>query len=138
MEGYWRQPKKTAMVLKNGKYLSGDLGIKHPDGFYIFLERKDDLIIRGGENIYPREIENQIYQHPEVREAAVKGMSDAVMGQEIRAFVVLCKDSTLDEKQLRNFLADRLTSYKLPRFIEILPELPKNSNGKILRRQLPD
>jgi long-chain acyl-CoA synthetase len=138
MEGYWRQPKKTAMVLKNGKYLSGDLGIKHPDGFYIFLERKDDLIIRGGENIYPREIENQIYQHPEVREAAVKGMPDAVMGQEIRAFVVLCKDSSLDEKQLRNFLADRLASYKLPRFIEILPELPKNSNGKILRRQLPD
>ena len=138
MEGYWRQPENTARVLKDGKYLSGDLGIKHPDGFYIFLERKDDLIIRGGENVYPREIENQIYQHPDVREAIVKGVHDAVMGQEIKAFVALCNGSALDEDQLRNYLANRLASYKLPRFIEILPELPKSSNGKILRRELPD
>ncbi|MEW6261481.1 MAG: AMP-binding protein [Thermodesulfobacteriota bacterium] len=138
MRGYWKKPDLTADRLKEGKYLSGDWGLRHPDGYYIFLERKDDLIIRGGENIYPREVENQLYQHPEVREAAVKGVPDPIMGQELKAFLALHPGSTLDENQIRRFLAERLAGYKVPRYIEIRPELPKSSHGKILRRRLPD
>jgi len=138
MAGYWKQPDLTAGVLRGGKYLSGDLGTKHPDGYYVFMERKDDLIIRGGENVYPREVENQLYQHPEIREAAVKGVPDPIMGQDVRAYVSLHQGSGLDEDQIRRFLADRLANFKLPGRVEIWPDLPKNSNGKILRRRLPD
>lgn len=101
------------------------------------MERKDDLIIRGGENVYPREIENRLFQHPHVQEAAVKGVPDPVMGQEIKAFVSLKKGASATEAQLRAYLSERLANYKCPKFIEIWPELPKNSNGKILRRMLP-
>jgi long-chain acyl-CoA synthetase len=138
MKGYWREPEKTDRVLRDGKYVSGDIGIKHRDGYYFFRERKDDLIIRGGENIYPRDIENQLYQHPDVREAAVTGVSDPIMGNEIKAYVALRNGSPLKEEQLREYLAERLAKYKLPRYIEICSELPKSSNGKILRRKLND
>jgi len=137
MKGYWNRPEHTSRVLGKEGYLSGDMGVKHPDGYYVFLERKDDLIIRGGENVYPREIENLLYQHPHVLEAAVKGVADPVMGQEIKAYVSLSAGGDADERALRDYLAERLVSYKIPRFIEIWPELPKNSNGKILRRALP-
>jgi long-chain acyl-CoA synthetase len=83
MRGYWNKPEVTSQVLTKDGYLSGDIGLKHPDGYYVFLERKDDLIIRGGENVYPQEIENLLYQHPKVLEAAVKGVPDPIMGQEI-------------------------------------------------------
>jgi len=138
MRGYWNKPEVTSQVLTKDGYLSGDIGLKHPDGYYVFLERKDDLIIRGGENVYPQEIENLLYQHPKVLEAAVKGVPDPIMGQEIKAFVSLTDKADVDEGSLRDFLADRLASYKIPRSIEVWPELPKNSHGKILRRELPD
>ena len=99
--------------------------------------RKDDLIIRGGENVYPREIENQLYQIGDVIEAAVKGIDDPIMGQEIKAYASLKSTSKLDEDKIKDFLKERLAGYKVPRSVEILPELPKNSNGKILRRKLP-
>jgi len=136
MKGYWKQKSQTEKKLQNGAYLSGDLGLRHKDGSFTFLERKDDLIIRGGENVYPREVENLLYQMDDVIEAAVKGIHDPIMGQEIKAFVSLSRRSKLDEKKIVDFLSQRLSNYKVPRFIEILPELPKNSNGKILRRKL--
>jgi len=136
MMGYWKKPRLTEQRLQNGKYLSGDVGVKDPRGFFTFLERKDDLIIRGGENLYPREIEDHLYLHPSVREAKVIGIPDPVMGQEAGAFVSLWEGATATPEELRNFLADRLVSYKLPKFIDIWADLPKNSNGKILAREL--
>ncbi|MEW5722469.1 MAG: AMP-binding protein [Thermodesulfobacteriota bacterium] len=137
MKGYWNKPECSQKVMKGSTYLSGDLGLKHPDGYYIFAERKDDLIIRGGENVFPREVENQLYQLPDVLEAAVKGAPDPVMGQEIKAYVALRPESKLDEGTLRKHLAGCLADYKIPRYIEFWKELPKNSNGKILKRNLP-
>ena len=136
MMGYWKKPQLTERSLKEGKYLSGDLGVKNPQGFFTFLERKDDLIIRGGENLYPREIENQLYLHPAIREAKAIGIPDPIMGQEAIAYVSLWEGSAATPEELKRFLSDRLVSYKLPKLIEILPDLPKNSNGKILGRQL--
>ena len=137
MKGYWKRPEETDRVFLRGGYLSGDIGIRHPEGYYVFLERKDDLIIRGGENVYPLEIEKQLYQHPDVREAAVKGVPDPVMGCEIKAYVALYEGATPDGASLKEFLSNYLVSYKIPRYIEFRDELPKNSNGKILRRKLP-
>jgi long-chain acyl-CoA synthetase len=137
MKGYWKRPEETDRVFLRGGYLSGDIGIRHPEGYYVFLERKDDLIIRGGENVYPLEIEKQLYQHPDVREAAVKGIADPVMGCEIKAYVALYEGATPDGASLKDFLSNYLVSYKIPRYIEFRDELPKNSNGKILRRKLP-
>ena len=136
MKGYWKKPEQTKRVLAGGGYLSGDIGLRHQDGHFIFLERKDDLIIRGGENVYPRQIENQLYQHPDVLEGVVKGVADPVMGQEIKAYVTLRPGSKQDEYSLRQYLEKYFANYKIPRYIEFWPELPKNSNGKILKRSL--
>ncbi|MHB8508632.1 MAG: long-chain-fatty-acid--CoA ligase [Candidatus Dormibacteria bacterium] len=136
MKGYWRNPEATAESIKNGWFHSGDIGFVDPDGFFFIVDRKKEMIIRGGFNVYPREIEEVIYQHPSVAEAAVIGLPDAKMGEEVHAVVSPKPGATIDSAELQAFVKERVAAYKYPRTITVLPELPKGPTGKIMKREI--
>jgi long-chain acyl-CoA synthetase len=136
MLGYYGLPDETARTLRNGWLHTGDVGRLDADGFLYIVERKKDLIIRGGFNVYPREVEEVLYAHPAVAEAAVVGMRDPLMGEEVCAFVALKAGATADAEALIDFCRSRLAKYKCPREMRFLPSLPKNPVGKILRKEL--
>ena len=136
MKGYWNKPEETAEVIRDGWLHTGDIGHADEDGYLYITDRKKDLIIRGGENIYPREVESVIYEHPAVLEAGVIGIPDPVYGESVKAFVALKTAKTVTEKELLSFCRERLPSYKRPRSIQFMDELPKSAVGKILRREL--
>jgi long-chain acyl-CoA synthetase len=136
MLGYYGLPDETARTLRNGWLHTGDVGRLDADGFLYVVERKKDLIIRGGFNVYPREVEEVLYAHPAVAEAAVVGMRDPLMGEEVCAFVALKAGATADAEALIDFCRSRLAKYKCPREMRFLPSLPKNPVGKILRKEL--
>jgi long-chain acyl-CoA synthetase len=136
MQGYWNQPEETAQVLRNGWLLTGDVGHRDADGYFYITDRKKDMLIVNGINVYPREIEEVIYHFPGVKEAAVIGVPDARRGEQPVAFVALAEGQTLDEKALLQFIRDKLADYKVPKQIIILPALPKNATGKILKTEL--
>jgi long-chain acyl-CoA synthetase len=136
MKGYWGRPDATADVIRDGWFHSGDMARVDEDGYFFIVDRKKDLIIRGGYNVYPREIEEVIYEHPSVREAAVIGVPHDEYGEEVGAAVVL-KDgasTTLDE--LREFVKEQVAAYKYPRRVWLVDELPKGPTGKILKREI--
>ncbi|MGA3115522.1 MAG: long-chain fatty acid--CoA ligase [Syntrophobacteraceae bacterium] len=134
MKGYWKQPEETAKTLRGGWLHTGDLARKDEDGFIYIVDRKKDMIIVGGENVYPREIEEVLYQNDKVLDAAVIGMKDAIKGEVVKAVVVLKEGMQGTENELIDFCAARLAKFKVPRAIEIREEMPKSSTGKILRR----
>ena len=136
MKGYWNKPEETAAVLKNGWLHTGDVGYMDEDGYIYITDRKKDLIIRGGENIYPKEIENILHQHPAVLEAGVIGIPDEVYGEAVKAFVVLKKEGAVSCEELMNFCKDNMPTYKRPKVMQLMNELPKSAVGKILRREL--
>jgi long-chain acyl-CoA synthetase len=136
MLGYYRMPDETARVLRGGWLHSGDVGRLDDDGFLYIVERKKDLIIRGGLNVYPREIEDVLYAHPAVAEAAVVAMPDAVMGEEGCAFVVLRAGAAASPDALIAFCQGRLAKYKCPREVRVVDALPKSPIGKVLRKEL--
>jgi long-chain acyl-CoA synthetase len=136
MLGYYGLPDETKRTLRNGWLHTGDVGRLDADGFLYVVERKKDLIIRGGFNVYPREVEEVLYAHPAVAEAAVVGMRDPLMGEEVCAFVALKAGATADAEALIDFCRSRLAKYKCPREMRFLPSLPKNPVGKILRKEL--
>jgi acyl-CoA synthetase (AMP-forming)/AMP-acid ligase II len=142
--GYLKLPELQKLRFRNGWYHSGDFGYREKDGFYYFRGRKDDLIVKGGEKIYPAEVENVLALHPNVAEAAVVGVDDAIMGQEICAFVRLKDDDASNEGDLREYCAKSLARFKQPKQIVIanrlgdMPELPKGPTKKILHRELRD
>ncbi|HEV8474896.1 MAG TPA: long-chain fatty acid--CoA ligase [Methylomirabilota bacterium] len=136
MLGYYRLPEETARTLRNGWLHTGDVGRLDADGFLYVVERKKDLIIRGGFNIYPREVEEVLYAHPAVAEAAVVGTRDALMGEEVCAFVTLKAGAAVDADAIIDFCQARLAKYKCPKRVRFLPALPKNPVGKILRKEL--
>jgi long-chain acyl-CoA synthetase len=136
MKGYYKRPGPTAEAMRGGWFHSGDLGRKDNDGYFFVVDRKKDLIIRGGLNIYPREVEAVLLAHPAVTEAAVVGIPDEVMGEEIKAFVVLESDETVDTEDLIEYARGRLAAYKYPRYIEFRTDLPKDAAGKVIKRQL--
>jgi long-chain acyl-CoA synthetase len=136
MQGYYRLPEETARTLRGGWLHTGDIGRLDAEGYLFIVERKKDLIIRGGFNIYPREVEEVLYAHPAVAEAAAIGVSDAVMGEEVMAFVALKPGATTDADALIGFCQERLARYKCPRHIRFVDALPKSSIGKILRKEL--
>jgi len=123
-------------TLRNGWLHTGDMGRLDADGYLYIVERKKDLIIRGGFNVYPREVEEVLYAHPAVAEAAVVGMRDPLMGEEVLAFVVLKGDATVDAGGLIEFCQQRLAKYKCPKQVRFVETLPKNPIGKILRKEL--
>jgi long-chain acyl-CoA synthetase len=136
MQGYYRLPEETAQALRNGWLHTGDMGRLDADRYLYIVERKKDLIIRGGFNIYPREVEDVLYAHPAVAEAAVVGMRDPLMGEEVLAFVTLKTGATADAAALIGFCQERLARYKCPKHVRFVDALPKRPIGKILRREL--
>jgi long-chain acyl-CoA synthetase len=136
MLGYYRNPEETAQALRGGWLRTGDMGRLDDDGFLFIVERKKDLIIRGGLNIYPREVEEVLYAHPKVAEAAVVAMADPLMGEDVRAWVVLKPEATATEAELQAFCEERLTRFKCPKQVRFTDNLPKSPIGKILRREL--
>jgi long-chain acyl-CoA synthetase len=141
MKGYWRRPEETSAVLsEEGWFLTGDLGRADEEGFFSIVDRKKELIIRGGYNIYPREIEEVLYEHPAVQEAAVVGIAHPDLGEEVGAAVVLTEAGAVSPAELREYVKARVAAYKYPRHVWFLEELPKGPTNKILKREvaIPD
>jgi long-chain acyl-CoA synthetase len=136
MLGYWKQPEETAKAMRNGWLLTGDVGRRDADGYYYITDRKKDMILVNGINVYPREIEEVLYQLPEIREAAVVGVPNPRKGEQTVAFVALNEGASLDEGAVRAFLRRKLADYKLPRRLMVLPALPRNAAGKVLKTSL--
>ncbi|MFS0656976.1 AMP-binding protein [Bacillus sp. 179-C3.3 HS] len=136
MKGYWNQPEETAAVLKDGWFFTGDIGYMDEDGFFYIVDRKKDVIIASGYNIYPREVEEALYEHELVQEVVVAGIPDPYRGETVKAFVVPKKDAFLTEEELDRFVRTRIASFKVPRVYEFKESLPKTAVGKILRRVL--
>jgi long-chain acyl-CoA synthetase len=132
--GYWNRPEATAACFRDGWFLTGDIGIRDAHGWYYVVDRKKDMIVCSGFKVYPREVEDVLYRHPSVREAAVVGVPDDYRGETVKAFVSLRGAATEDE--LIAFCRERMAAYKYPRSVEFLDELPKTATGKFLRRAL--
>ena len=136
MKGYWNNEKETEMVLKNGWLFTGDIGRMDEDGFFYIVDRKKEMIISGGYNIYPREIEEVLNKHPKVKESAVIGIPYKSIGDIPKAFIVLKDGESADEDEIINYCKDNLTKYKVPKKVEFRNELPKSLIGKILKKVL--
>jgi long-chain acyl-CoA synthetase len=136
MLGYWNQPEESAKALRNGWLLTGDIGHADADGYFYITDRKKDMLLVNGINVYPREIEEIIYQYPGIKEAAVIGVPDHRRGEQALAYVALKEGATLDEKALLHFIREKLADYKVPRHVITLPALPRNPTGKILKTSL--
>jgi long-chain acyl-CoA synthetase len=136
MKGYCNRPDATKEAIPDGWFRTGDLGTRDGDGYYTIVDRKKEIIIRGGYNIYPREIEEVLYEHPAVAEAAVIGLKHPDLGEEVGAAVVLKPDAVAAPEQLRDYVKSRVAAYKYPRRIWLVQSLPKGPTGKILRREV--
>lgn len=138
MKGYYNMPEETEVALRDGWLYTGDLARKDESGYFYIVDRKKDLVIVGGYNVYPREVEEVLFEHEDVVEAAVIGVPDVDFGEAVYAFVVLKEGSTVDREALLDFCSRKLVKYKVPKHIDFLDELPKNTTGKILRRSLSE
>jgi long-chain acyl-CoA synthetase len=136
MKGYWRRPEATAEAIRNGWFHSGDIGVRDPEGWFKIVDRKKDMIIRGGFNVYPREVEEVLYAHPAITEAAVIGVPNESHGEEVKAVVALAPGAALGADELIAWTRQRLAAYKYPRIVEFVGALPKGPTGKILKREL--
>lgn len=136
MKGYWGRAEATAEAIKDGWFRTGDLAKVDEDGYFFIVDRKKDLIIRGGYNVYPREVEEALYEHESVAEVAVIGIPHDSLGEEVGAAVALKSGTNISEKDLQAFAKERLAAYKYPRSVWIVDELPKGPTGKILRREV--
>ena len=136
MLGYWNQPEETARALRRGWLLTGDIGHRDADGYFYITDRKKDMLLVNGINVYPREIEEILYQFPGVKEAAVIGVADQRKGEQPVAFVAANEAAQLEEKALLRFVREKLADYKVPRRVVFMPALPRNATGKILKTTL--
>jgi long-chain acyl-CoA synthetase len=138
VKGYWNKPEETANALPGGSLHTGDVGYMDDRGWFYIVDRKKDQINAGGYKVWPREVEDVLYEHEAVREAAVVGVPDEYRGETVKAFVSLKSDATVTTDELIAFAKQRMAAYKYPRQIEILDEVPKTVTGKVLRRELRD
>jgi long-chain acyl-CoA synthetase len=138
MQGYWNNPEETAHQLKGGWLSTGDIGQMDEEGYFFIVDRKKDMIIAGGFNIYPREVDEVLYKHPKVAEAISTGVPDAYRGETVKAFIVLKPGVTATDKEIIDFCKTKLAPYKVPKLIEFRTELPKSTIGKFLRKLLRD
>ena len=136
MKGYWKKPEETKQTLRNGWLYTGDIAYMDDEGYFFIVDRKKDLIISGGYNIYPREIEEVLYEHPKVADAAVIGVSHKTRGEIVKAYIVPKPGVTLDKREIISFCRQKLANYKVPKKIEIRDELPKTVIGKVLKKDL--
>ncbi|WP_082234450.1 long-chain-fatty-acid--CoA ligase [Halobacillus massiliensis] len=136
MRGYWRNEEETNYAIRNGWLYTGDLAMVDEDGYFYIVGRKKEMIINGGFNIYPQEIESVLYEYPDIKESAVVGIPDARQGEVVKAFVVPKENCTVDIEELKGHCYRNLTRYKVPKQFEIMKELPRNTVGKLLKRKL--
>jgi long-chain acyl-CoA synthetase len=134
--GYWNKPEETARAFIDGYFRTGDVAIMDERGWFYLVDRKKDMIIASGFKIWPREVEDTLYQHPAVREAALIGEPDAYRGESVKAFIALKDGHQADSAEMIRFCRERMSAYKCPREVEFIPELPKTATGKFLRRAL--
>jgi long-chain acyl-CoA synthetase len=134
MREYWNMPEETAGVLKDGWLYTGDIAVMDSEGFFRIVDRKKDLIISAGMNVYPREVEEVLHQHPKVVEAAVVGIPSRVRDEVVKAYIVVKKGETLSKGEIVQFCRDKLSKFKVPKEIEFVEELPKSAVGKVLKR----
>ena len=138
MKGYWNMPEETAKTLKDGWLHTGDIARMDEDGYFYIVDRKKEMINASGYKVYPREVEEVFYEHPEVVEAAAVGVPDEYRGETVKAFVVKKSGSAVTEQELVSYCKENLAAYKVPKLVEFRDELPKSAVGKILRRMLAD
>jgi long-chain acyl-CoA synthetase len=138
MKGYWNQPEETSMVLRNGWLYTGDIAKMDSDGFFFVVDRKKELIIADGQNVYPREVEEVLYEHEKIKEAACYGVPDEAQGETVKIAVVLKEGQTATPEEITGYLKTKLAKYKVPKKIEFRKELPKSPDGKVLRRVLAE
>ena len=136
MKGYFNKPEETAQTLRGGWLHTGDMAYKDEDGYLFIVDRKKEMVIRGGENIYPKELEGIMYQHPQVMESAVVGVPDAIFGEEVMACLVLHPGEVLTEEAFKDWCRAKMASYKVPKYVDIRETLPKNILGKTLKKEL--
>ena len=138
MKGYWNMPDETAETLRDGWLYTGDIAVMEENGYFYIVDRKKDMIVAGGYNVYPREIEEVLFEHPGVSEAVAIGVPDEYRGETVKAFVVKKQDTDATEEEIIAFCKERLAAYKVPKSLEFREELPKSTVGKLLRRVLAD
>jgi long-chain acyl-CoA synthetase len=136
MKGYWNRPQETAEVLRNGWLYSGDMAVMDEEGFFRIVDRKKDVIISAGMNVYPREVEEILYQHPKIVEVAVVGVPSKVRGETVKAFIVVAQGESLSKREVVEFCRGKLSKFKVPKAVEFVEELPKSALGKVLKRVL--
>jgi long-chain acyl-CoA synthetase len=136
MQGYWNNPQETAGQLKEGWLYTGDIAVQDEDDYFFIVDRKKDMIIAGGFNIYPREIDEVLFQHPKVQEAVAVGIADRYRGETVKAFIVLKPGETATEEEIITFCREKLAAYKVPKLVEFRSSLPKSAIGKVLRKIL--
>jgi fatty-acyl-CoA synthase len=136
MKGYYKDPEGTAEALRGGWLHTGDIGRMDEEGFIYIVDRKKDMIISGGENIYPREIEELLYHHSKIREAAVVGIPDPLWGESVKAFVVLKSGMSMTEEEVIEYCKSHLASYKKPKVVVFADSLPRNPSGKVQKNLL--
>src|SRR5699024_9964104 len=134
--GYWNMPEETAQMLRDGWLASGDIAYMDEDGCLFIVDRKKDLNIASGNNVYPRDVEEVLYEHRSVKEAVVVGVPDSYRGETVKAVVVLKEGKQYDVKELIAYCRENMATYKVPRIVEFRKELPKTNVGKILRRKV--
>jgi long-chain acyl-CoA synthetase len=138
MMGYYKKPEETAKALKDGWFYTGDIGCFDEDGYLKITDRKKDMIIAGGYNIYPVEVDGVLFDHPQILEACTIGVKDEYRGETVKAFVVAKQGETLTEDAVIEFCRKNLAAYKVPKIVEFIDELPKTAVGKVLRRKLKE
>lgn len=136
MTGYYNRPEETAEALQDGWFYTGDIGYMDEEGYLFIVDRKKDMIIAGGFNIYPRDIDEVLFEHPKIVEACAVGLPDPYRGETVKAFVVVREGETLTEEEVVSYCREKLAPYKVPRVVEFMDELPKSAIGKVLRREL--
>jgi len=136
MRGYWKRPDETAQVLRDGWLFTGDVACVDEDGYFSIVDRKKDMIISGGMNVYPRDVEEPLYQHPKVKEVVAVGIPDERWGEAVKVYIVLRDGESATVQEIVDYCHIRMARYKVPKFVEFRRELPKSLVGKILRRRL--
>jgi acyl-CoA synthetase (AMP-forming)/AMP-acid ligase II len=138
MKGYWERPEANAETLRNGWLHTGDVGFMDEHGYVYILDRTRDMIITGGSNVYPREIEEVLLQHPAISDVSVIGVPDELWGEAVKAIVVLKQDSLATAEEIIAFAGEHMAGYKKPKTVDFVTDLPKSSYGKVLKRELRD
>jgi long-chain acyl-CoA synthetase len=136
MQGYWENPEESAAQLKDGWLYTGDIAVRDEEDYFFIVDRKKDMVIAGGYNIYPREIDEVLFQHPKIQDAVSVGIPDAYRGETLKAYVVLKEGESTSGEEIISFCREKLAAYKVPKSVEFRDELPKSAVGKVLRKIL--